>query len=359
MKVAVACGGTGGHIFPGLATAEELVRRGHAVTLWLAGKGIESAAAAGWQGPVVTLHATGFDTRLSVRAAATAWSLWRAGAAARRLMRADPPQVVLGMGSYASVGPILAALRLQIPVVLHEANVVPGRATRFFAGRAAAVGVSFMESTFYLKRARIVPTGMPIRRELAAAAAAMAPRAFLADRFTVLVMGGSGGAQRLNEVAPRALADLARAHPGLRVIHLTGRAGFEAVQRTYAATGCVADVRAFTHQMADLYREADFALCRSGAATCAELSAFGLPALLVPFPHAVADHQMANARAMEKAGAADVAADGDLSATWLAEYLAARMLDPEKRRSMSDAARARAQADGAAALADLVELSGS
>lgn len=359
MKIAVACGGTGGHIFPGLATAEELVRRGHVVTLWLAGKGIESAAAAGWQGPVVTLPASGFDTRISIRALGTAWSLLRAGSEAQRRMRVDPPAVILGMGSYASVGPILAASRLHIPVVLHESNVVPGRATRFFSRRAKAVGVAFMESSFYLKRAHIVQTGMPIRRDLAAAAGAMGPRAFLPDTFTVLVMGGSGGAQRLNDMAPPALAEIARSQPGLRVIHLTGRAGYDAVKKRYATAGFAADVREFTHEMADVYRQTDFALCRSGAATCAELSAFGVPALLVPYPHAVADHQMANARAMEKAGAADVVADADLSEAWLAEYLAARLLDPDKRQAMSAAVRSRAQANGAAALADLVERSAS
>ncbi|MCO5062653.1 MAG: glycosyltransferase [Kiritimatiellae bacterium] len=211
MKIAVACGGTGGHIFPGLATANELVRRGHEVTLWLAGKSIESAAAAGWTGPVVTLPASGFDTRLTLRALKTAWALLRAGRAGRRLMRENPPDVLLGMGSYASVGPILAALRLRIPIVLHEANVVPGRTTRFFANRAKAVGISFDGSSFYLRRAHLVQTGMPIRREIEEAAAAQAPRMFRADSCTVLVMGGSAGAQRLNQEAPPRWSRL-RAH---------------------------------------------------------------------------------------------------------------------------------------------------
>ncbi|MBW7908789.1 MAG: undecaprenyldiphospho-muramoylpentapeptide beta-N-acetylglucosaminyltransferase [Kiritimatiellae bacterium] len=357
MKIAVACGGTGGHIFPGLATANELVRRGHEVTLWLAGKGIESAAAAGWTGPVVTLPASGFDTRLTLRALKVAWALLRAGRAGRRLMRENPPDVLLGMGSYASVGPILAALRLRIPVVLHEANVVPGRTTQFFANRAKAVGISFDGSSFYLRRAHLVQTGMPIRREIEEAAAAQAPRAFRADSCTVLVMGGSAGAQRLNQEAPPALVAVARALPGLRIVHLTGRSGEEGVRALYAQAGVDADVRAFTHEMAALYAKVDFAISRSGAASCAELSAFGLPALLVPYPYAVADHQRENARAMERAGAADVVADVDLSAEWLAEYLLARLRDPAKREQMSRAARARAQRSGAAALADLVERS--
>lgn len=355
MNIAVACGGTGGHIFPGLATADELVRRGHAVTLWLAGKGIESAAAAGWHGPSVTLRASGFDTRVTLRAVNTAWTLLRAGAEGHRRMRENPPDVLLGMGSYASVGPILAALRLKIPVVLHEANVVPGRTTRFFSRRATAVGISFDGTSFYLKRARLAQTGMPIRREIEEAAASQPPRVFAEDRCTVLVMGGSAGAQRLNQEVPPAVAAVARSFPGVRVIHLTGRTGEETVRARYASAGLHADVRAFTHEMAALYATADFAICRSGAATCAELSAFGLPSLLVPYPYAVANHQLANARAMEKTGAADVVADADVSSAWLTEYLLARFRDPAKREQMSQAGRARAQRSGAVALADLVE----
>lgn len=357
MNIAVACGGTGGHIFPGLATADELVRRGHHVTLWLAGKGIESAAAAGWTGPSVTLHAAGFDSRLSWKSLGTVWTLFRAGAEGRHRMRENRPDVLLGMGSYASVGPILAALRLRVPVVLHEANVVPGRATRFFARRAKAVGISFDGTSFYLRRANLVQTGMPLRREIEEAAAALPPRAFSAERYTLLVMGGSGGAQRLNQEVPPALAAVLRALPGLRVIHLSGRKDEIQVRERYAALGLAAEVRAFTHEMPALYKEADFAISRSGAASCAELSAFGVPSLLVPYPHAISNHQMANARAMERYGAADVVADADVSADWLTEYLTARLPNTAKREQMSHAARSRAQRSGAVALADLVERS--
>lgn len=357
MKVAVACGGTGGHIFPGLATAEELVRRGHTVTLWLAGKGIESAAAAGWTGPVVTLPASGFETRVTLRAITTAWTLWRAGVEGRRRMRQDPPDVLLAMGSYASVGPVLAALRLRIPVVLHEANVVPGRAIRFFARRAKAVGISFEGSAFYLKGAQLVQTGMPIRRVLSDSAQTLQRRTDWNNARTVLVMGGSAGAQHLNQEVPPALIAVAKEIPDLRVIHLTGRIGESTARAAYAAAGLAAEVHAFTHEMAALYARADFAISRSGAASCAELSAFGVPALLIPYPFAVADHQRANARAMERVGAADVVADEDLRAAWLTEYLLARLRDPAKLSQMSEASRSRAQHNGAGALADLVERS--
>jgi UDP-N-acetylglucosamine--N-acetylmuramyl-(pentapeptide) pyrophosphoryl-undecaprenol N-acetylglucosamine transferase len=355
VNIAVACGGTGGHIFPGLATAEELVARGHRVTLWLAGKGAESAALASWIGPTIRLPATGFDARLNLRALRTAWSLWRAGAEGRRIMREDPPSALLAMGSYASVAPVLAALRLRVPVVLHESNVVPGRAIRLFARKARAVAISFEGTSYYLRASQLLLTGMPIRRELVAAAESMPPRAFRADAATVLVMGGSAGAQRLNREAPPALIDVARMMPGLRVIHLTGRGNESAVMDAYKAGRVEADVRPFTNDMANIYARVDFAICRSGAATCAELSAFGVPSLLVPYPHAIANHQWANAEEMEKCGAADVVADADLTAAWLREYLLARLRDPAKREEMSRAARKRAPHRAAQLLADLVE----
>ncbi len=357
MNIGVACGGTGGHIFPGLATAEELVARGHRVTLWLAGKGTESAALSSWSGPKIRLAATGFGSRVTLRALGAAWSLWKAGSEGRRLMREEPPAVLLAMGSYASVGPVLAALRLRVPVVLHEANVVPGRAIRLFARKARAVAISFEGTSYYLRAARMVQTGMPIRRELVEASASMPERVFRADAATVLVMGGSAGAQRLNREAPPALIEASRAIPGLRIIHLTGRGHEDAVSAVYREAGLAADVRPFTQDMADIYARADFAICRSGAATCAELSVFGVPSLLTPYPHAIANHQWANASAMEKCGAADVVADSDLSAGWLLEYLLARLRDPAKREQMSRAARGRAQHRAAQLLADLVERS--
>lgn len=356
MKIGVACGGTGGHIFPGLATARELQRRGHQVSLWLAGKQVESAAVKDWTGPVITAQAEGFENGVSLRSLGTLWKLWSAVRACTRAMREDPPAVLLAMGSYACVGPLGAAVRCRVPYVLHEANVVPGRAIQLFARRAAAVGGCFEETGYHLKRRDVVLTGMPLRAELEEAAAADAGPP--PEPFTLLVMGGSGGARTLNETVPAALGELGRRGLRPRIVHLSGRAGEAVVRETYARLGLAAEVHGFTHDMAGLYRRAHLALCRSGAATCAELGAFGVPALLVPYPFAVRNHQMANARALEKAGAADVVPDADLSVAWLADYLAERMRQPERLRAMGAAARHHGRARGTAALADLVESCG-
>lgn len=354
LRIALACGGTGGHIFPGLATAEVLRERGHQVDLWLAGKDVESEAVAGWEGPIYTVPSEGFMHGFSPRSVATAWRLLGSARRCVDLMRQNLPRVLLGMGSYASVGPVYAAMRLNVPFVLHEANVLPGRAVSLFSRWAASVAGSFEETRYYLRRRPLVVTGMPMRRGLAEAAAQPRVPPLDSDRLTLLVMGGSRGAHTLNEVATRAICRCHDLGHKLQVIHLTGREDEAMVRSSYEEHRVPSEVQAFKRDMASTYVSADLAICRSGASTCSELSAFGVPALLVPYPHAANDHQTANARAMEKTGAADVVAEKDLSVDWLKDYIAQCILAPGRLARMSAATRRRAGVQGASALADLV-----
>jgi UDP-N-acetylglucosamine--N-acetylmuramyl-(pentapeptide) pyrophosphoryl-undecaprenol N-acetylglucosamine transferase len=326
--IAVACGGTGGHIFPGLATAAVLRSRGHHVTLWLAGKGIEGSAVSGWDGRVVTIPSEGFQFG-AFRSVLTALRIARAVLRCWGIMWRHRPDVVLAMGSYASIGPCLAAWLHGIPYVLHEANAVPGRAVRLLARRAQAVAICFEETRYHLKGLHAVSAGMPLREEFQRADATARGSA---GAFHLLVMGGSSGAHALNETVCEAVCALRAS--GLQVTHLTGPADEAAVAARYRAAGVSARVLAFTHEMADLYRTASLAVCRSGASTCAELGVFNLPALLVPYPHAAGDHQTANAKALEKVGAADVVRQSDLTTEWLQEYLAEQMKDPSRLEKM-------------------------
>ncbi|MCX6995614.1 MAG: UDP-N-acetylglucosamine--N-acetylmuramyl-(pentapeptide) pyrophosphoryl-undecaprenol N-acetylglucosamine transferase [Kiritimatiellaeota bacterium] len=354
LRVAIACGGTGGHIFPGLATADVLRRRGHAVTLWLAGKDVEQSAVGGWPGEVITVPAQGWPRGLSPRALRSAWSLWHAAGVCRRRMRAQPPDVLLAMGSYSSVGPVSAALRLGVPVVLHEANVVPGLTIRLFAGRARVVAASFEETRFHLRRNRIVVTGMPLRRDLEAASR-HARRPAPHPVFTIMVFGGSRGAHRLNEIAVAAIGLLAARGVAVKVLHIAGRDDEAGVRTGYERAGVASEVFGFTTDVACLYAAADLALCRAGASTCAELLAFGVPALLVPYPFAAAGHQQANAQALSKTGAVDYIAEQDLAGDWLADYLDACRRAPERLARMSAAGRALRTHSGADELAAQVE----
>ena len=352
MRIAIACGGTGGHIFPGLATAQELMDRGHDVTLWLAGKDVEGEAVKGWAGKVVTVPAQGLPSGFSAKSISASFKLVRAIVQVKRGMKKAPPDVVLAMGSYASVGPVGAALLLGIPVVLHESNVVPGRAVRFLSRWATCVAGCFDETRFYLRRRNLVLTGMPLRQELLGAALQpLLPRS--APR--ILVMGGSRGARALNEMVPRVLVRLRREGLPFAVTHLAGEQDAETVAVAYRDGGVEAHVIPFTRKIGEVYAQTDFAICRSGAASCAELSAFGIPALLIPYPHAIHDHQTENARAMEKAGAADMVPEKDLSDDWLATYITQMIKHEDRRRAMSDASRVRASGNGAKQLSDLVE----
>ena len=353
LRVAIACGGTGGHIFPGLATADVLGRRGHAVTLWLAGKDVEQSAVGNWPGEVITVPARGLPHGFSPRALLSVWSLLYATRICRRRMRARTPDVLLAMGSYSSVGPVSAALRLGVPVILHEANVLPGRAIRMFARRARVVAASFEETRFHLRRNRIVVTGMPIRQDLEVAS--RDPRPAPPPVFTVLVFGGSRGAHRLNEIAVQAIRLLSARGVALKVLHIAGPADEAGVRTGYERAGVPREVFGFTSNMARLYAAADLAICRSGASTCAELLAFGVPALLVPYPFAAANHQQANARALSKSGAADCIAEKDLTSDWLADYLQACLGAPDRLARMNVAGRALRAHRGAEELAALVE----
>ncbi|WP_372796818.1 glycosyltransferase, partial [Pontiella sp.] len=175
------------------------------------------------------------------------------------------------------------------------------------------------------------------------------------DPLRILVMGGSRGARVLNEELPRALAMAAAKGVKLSVIHLAGLQDTAEIQAVYDKAGIEADVQQFVQQMENIYLKTDLAMCRSGAATCAELAAFGVPALLIPYPHAVRDHQMSNARVMQDSGAADVVAQQDLTATWLRDYLVNVAAKPGRLERMGAAMKKRGQVDAAQQLANLIE----
>jgi UDP-N-acetylglucosamine--N-acetylmuramyl-(pentapeptide) pyrophosphoryl-undecaprenol N-acetylglucosamine transferase len=249
-------------------------------------------------------------------------------------------------------------MRLGVPYVLHEANVLPGRVVSLFSRWASAIAGSFEETRYYLRRRDLVLTGMPLGRGMERAAASRPSPSLDRNRLTVLVMGGSRGSRSLNEMVTRSLCDVYRLGYKIQVVHLAGREDEERVRRDYTAVGIPHEVHRFAQSMTDIYEQTDLAICRSGAATCAELSAFGIPALLIPYPYAANDHQTANARAMEKMGAADVVPEQDLSVAWLKDYVAQNIQAPSRLARMSAASKARSMGWGAGALADLVERAG-
>ncbi len=355
LKIVIACGGTGGHIFPGLATGYEMVERGHDVTLWMAGKDIEHDAVKDWPGEIVTIPSEGFQFGLSLRSVGTLYKLFRAYRLSLAPMRKINPDVVLAMGSYASFGPVKAAKKLKIPYVLHESNLLPGRAVSLLARQASTVAVSFEKSRFYLKHGQIEKTGMPLRQALQRASDRPSRKRGADDPLRILVMGGSRGSKALNETVPVAIVAAIAKGINIEVEHIAGLQNSEAVEEIYAAAGVQANVHHCVQHMEEIYPKIDLAICRSGAATCAELSAFALPALLIPYPTAIRDHQMGNARVLQDFSAADVVAQSDLTASWLRDYLIRVVEQPERLERMSVAMKKRAQPNAGSRLADLLE----
>ncbi len=351
LHIAVACGGTGGHIFPGLATARALRDRGHHVTLWLSGKNVESTVLKGWKGKIITIPSEGFQFG-PLRSLLTACRIVLAIIRCWIAMLRHRPDAVLAMGSYSSIGPCLAARLRGIPVILHEANAIPGKAVRLLAGKAARIAICFEETRYHLKGLDLVTTGMPLRPEMK-----RSEDSGQNSEFNLLIMGGSGGAHAVNEIVSEAICLLKSQVSGFKfqVSHLTGPADESHIRRRYENAGVDADVCDFTQKMAALYETADLAICRAGASTCAELGVFGLPALLIPYPHAASDHQTANARSLEKLGAADVIQQADMTVEWLVDYLRTQISEPERLEKMRARAVRNDSLNAAAKLAEIVE----
>ena len=347
----VACGGTGGHTFPGLAVARELRSRGHEVVVWVSGRAIENSVLAGWDGPVFSTGARQLRPRYFF---SLLWSRMRCGREIKRFK----PHALLAMGSYSSLPPVLAASAHSVPVVLHEANTVPGRAVGFLARYAKVVATTFEETSAYLRGRKTVVTGLPVRAEIAGQSRF---DEIPADAFCVFVTGGSQGAHRVNELAAQALSfvqrDIARKSLGrkLWVIHQTGAADEEFVKSKYAEEGVPARVCAFEHEMGRAFATADIVIARAGASTCFELALVGKPAFFIPLPTALRNHQHFNALSFVKAKAADEGIQDDLTPRALANYIIHKMLNPKELAEKALAMKSVATPDAAAKVADLVE----
>lgn len=351
MKVVVACGGTGGHAFPGLAVAEELRRRGHDVTVWSSGRDIESSVMKSWTGAV---FATGAKQLKGSNMLANLASILRC----RKAIKKSRPDVLLAMGSYSSLPPVIAARSRGVPIVLHEANTVPGKAVDFLSRFASCVAISFEVTAKFLKKARTVVTGLPVREAISQGTRFdFIP----ADAFTVFVTGGSQGAHAVNLLMSEALSMLKREMDRrqdkrlLYVIHQTGAKDEAFVKEAYSKVGIPARVKAFETAMADAFASADVVVARAGASTCFELAACGKPALLIPLPSALRDHQHFNAEAFAAKGAADEGMQSRLQPRQICRYLMQKLDHPEQLAAMREKMKAMAAPDAAAKVADELE----
>ena len=352
MRLLIAGGGTGGHLFPGVAIAEELRAREPDAAVRFVGtkRGIEARVLPelGWE--LDLIEVSGLKT---VGAMGTLRGLFRLPKAlwqARKVVKAFKPDAVIGVGGYAS-GPVVLMARLRgIPTAICEQNSIPGLTNKILGRVARAVFLSFEESKRFFKAKKIVMSGNPVRRDLLAKLLAAAP-ASTDSAVHVLVCGGSLGAVAVNELASQALIALAKTTP-ITIVHQTGEKDRDITAKRYADAGVAADCRAFIKDMASAYQHADVIIGRAGATTVAELAIAGKPAIFIPYPFAADNHQEINAQAMATAGAALSFRQSELTADKLGEALRPLLTDAVRREAMGAAMKALAKPGAAAAVVD-------
>ena len=359
MKFVIACGGTGGHLFPGLAVAEELRAGGHDVMLLVSEKEIDARALGAFPDmPRETLPSIGLPSLLSPAALKFAARLFASYRRCGEMCARFRPDAVLGMGGFTSIAPLAAAWRRGTPAFLHDSNAIPGKANRLGARFCRKILVGFADCARHFPNRTVEITGTPIRRELAGNAPAKpdARRALglAPDRRTLLVMGGSQGAAGINGLMGAAAADLRGLD--LQVIHLSGTRDAQKMREAYAAAGLSAAVLPFCDRMQDVYASADLVVSRSGAASLTELSWFGLPSVLVPYPHAAEDHQTLNARIFERAGAARIFPENEAAGASLAAVLKSLLAPGASLESMAAAAKSLAPRDAAKRVAGVLTI---
>jgi UDP-N-acetylglucosamine--N-acetylmuramyl-(pentapeptide) pyrophosphoryl-undecaprenol N-acetylglucosamine transferase len=355
----VMAGGTGGHVYPALAVADEMRARGWEV-FWLGTRnGLEARVVPAAGIDMVWVSMSGLRGHGLLRLALTPFMLLRAFWQSLRAVLARRPDVVLGMGGYTAFPGGMMAAFMNRPLVIHEQNSIAGLTNRVLACLAERVLVAF-PSAFTSLKDRPVPcrkvttewVGNPVREAIAAMAGEHEKYVGRTGPLRLLVVGGSLGATALNELLPRALA-LMPPESRPEVVHQSGRQHAERLRANYAAAGVVADARDYIEDMATLYEWCDVAVCRAGAMTVAELACAGVPALLVPFPFAVDDHQTTNAKFLADAGAAWCMQQKGLSPEQLAAHLT--MLRRDQLAGMSRKAQALAKPEATKTVADICE----
>src|SRR6476646_3476099 len=305
MNAIIACGGTGGHLFPGLAVAEVLRERGHEVLLFVSEKDVDALALKEHpEIPFEKLPTIGLPSPFSPAILGFVRRFNESFRRCRSIYQRFDPQVVLGMGGFTSTAPVLAGKMRGVPTFIHESNAIPGKANKLTARMVRAVLLGFKECAAFFPNARTEVTGTPIRKELRPVdrSAARQKLGLREDLTTLLVMGGSQGASGINQAVIKSLPAL---HDlPIQIIHLSGTRDERLVADNYQREKIPAYVAAFHHAMEELYSAADFAIARSGAASLAELATCSLPSILIPFPYAAEDHQTKNAEIFVNAGAA-------------------------------------------------------
>lgn len=355
MNFVIAAGGTGGHLFPGIAVGEVLTARGYKVMLLISEKEIDAVATKGCTNfRIEKVAGEGLQSK-SPLALIRFWLKLQAAKKCCAALYAEwSPAAVLGMGGFTCFAPIVVGRKRKVPTFLHESNAIPGRANKLNARYVTRVLLGFEQCRPFFPKAVCEVVGTPIRsalRQPIDKAAARASFGLARDKTTLLVMGGSQGASGINKRVIEAMPSLAER---MQVIHLTGKSDEVSTREAYAKEGVTAYVAAFHHAMQEAYGAADIAIARSGAASLTELSHFSLASILIPFPFAADDHQTANADIFHKAGAGVLIGESAATGTALAGALLDILNSPERLAKMSRKAHSLAPENAAELVADTI-----
>lgn len=357
IHVLIACGGTGGHLFPGIAVGEVLKASGHDITLLISEKKIDSIAASG--------HKDLRFEKMPFLAMPKPWSpkmigfltgLWKGMKQCQKIIRDHEVSVVLGMGGFTSFAPLYAGRKEKCRTLIHESNAIPGKANKLNARYADIVlcGLEACKPRFD-KHPDVRVVGTPVRNSMRQQGKENPHEFFKLDpkKKTLLIMGGSQGARGVNRVVGMTLEQFEKM--GIQVLHIAGPTDYEEVRDVYARHPLLPQhVAAFCHRMDLAYRAADLAIARSGASSMSELAYFGVPSLLVPYPFAAEDHQTRNAEIFDAAGASKMLSEKDLNADILAQNVRSILLDPKVSENMKRAAQKQAFRSAAEKITELI-----
>jgi len=335
-RVVIAGGGTGGHLYPGIALAKALKRQDMDIEISFVGtqKGLEAKV----------LPREGFELKTILSAGLlgkkrlSRWMSWVklpvGTAQSMCFLIRKRPDLVVGVGGYASGPLVLSAWILRVPILIHEQNSIPGLTNKWLGKIANKVAVSFKESAKFFSKDKIEVTGNMIREEFCQPRETFpkGPRGL----FRVLVLGGSQGAHSINVAMMEALESLTSKKGNIHITHQTGESDFAMVKREYEKSGFSHDVRPFIDGMAEQYRKASLVICRAGATTLAEVTACGKVSVLIPYPHAAHNHQEKNARVLEAANAGELVLDHELSGTRITQSILRALEDPQRLEEMEE-----------------------
>jgi UDP-N-acetylglucosamine--N-acetylmuramyl-(pentapeptide) pyrophosphoryl-undecaprenol N-acetylglucosamine transferase len=347
MRVILAGGGTGGHLFPGVAVAREFQRRDAMTKILFVGtdKGIETRVLPREGFALETITVKGLKGRGFRGVCDALYGIPAGVLQSLGVVKRFRPDCIVGLGGYAS-GPLLVAGKLRgIRCAIMEQNLRPGFTNKMLARFVDKIFTSYRESASYLPSEKVLETGNPVRWQ-------RLPDAPKGDKFTLLIFGGSAGAHRVNIAVLEGLKQMTDLASQLRIVHQTGAADFPAISKAYQALPFEAEALPFIEKMDDAYARADLVLCRAGATTVAELTAFGKAAILIPYPYAIYDHQRWNAQALADKGAAEMILERELTGAVLAQRVRAYLTDQGQIEAMAKAARAMGRPEAAARIVD-------